>query len=90
MIWTDVLGIREIGINDDFLELGGQSLLAIQLLSRVHRDFYIELPLDFVFSGTFTIAEIAKAIDEYEIGQASDEELSAIEAKLLRDSRGDH
>ncbi len=37
--WSEVLGIKEIGIGDDFFELGGDSLIAIQMISRLKKNF---------------------------------------------------
>ncbi len=42
-IWGDFLGIRDIGIEDNLFELGGDSLLAIQLLARVSSVYDVEL-----------------------------------------------
>jgi surfactin family lipopeptide synthetase B/lichenysin synthetase B len=36
-IWEDLLGIRPIGINDDFFELGGQSLNGVLMISNIHK-----------------------------------------------------
>ncbi len=44
-IWQRVLGIEKIGIFDDFLELGGDSLAALQLMSRLREAFDVEPPL---------------------------------------------
>jgi acyl transferase domain-containing protein len=44
-IWQSLLGIEQIGVHDDFLELGGNSLLATQLFSRLRKVFQVELPL---------------------------------------------
>src|SRR6185369_10375683 len=44
-IWTKLLGINRIGINDNYFELGGDSLLATQLVSQVRNVFEVELPL---------------------------------------------
>src|SRR6185369_14260264 len=41
-IWQRVVGIGNIGINDDFLELGGDSLAALQLMSRLRETFDVE------------------------------------------------
>jgi non-ribosomal peptide synthase protein (TIGR01720 family) len=47
-IWSDVLGIDEINVNDDFFELGGDSLLSIRILSKAtSAGFEIE-PEDFL------------------------------------------
>jgi amino acid adenylation domain-containing protein len=36
-LWADVLRVKQVGINDNFLELGGDSILSIQVISRAHR-----------------------------------------------------
>ena len=38
-IWSEVLGLKRVGIHDNFFELGGHSLLATQLISRVRDAF---------------------------------------------------
>ncbi|MGG1245361.1 amino acid adenylation domain-containing protein [Bacillus cabrialesii] len=49
-IWEDVLNKQQIGIRDDFFQLGGQSLKAAALVSRIHKKLNVELPLSEVFS----------------------------------------
>ncbi|NMG20299.1 type I polyketide synthase [Brasilonema bromeliae] len=44
-IWQEVLGIAQVGIYDNFYELGGDSLIATQLVSRLRAKFPVELPL---------------------------------------------
>lgn len=44
-IWQETLGIESVGIYDDYFELGGDSLLAIEIMSRIAETFKIELPL---------------------------------------------
>ncbi|HXQ69968.1 MAG TPA: amino acid adenylation domain-containing protein [Pyrinomonadaceae bacterium] len=57
-IWQRVLGIENIGINDDFLELGGDSLAALQLMSRLRETFDVEPPLARFFESP-TISSVA-------------------------------
>ncbi len=61
-IWQSLLGVRPIGIQDSFLELGGHSLIAIQTISRLHEAFQISLPLSLVLSAS-TVAELALAVE---------------------------
>jgi amino acid adenylation domain-containing protein len=79
-IWMNVLGIDRVGIHDDFFELGGDSILATRLASRVRRIFGIELPLRELFWKT-TVSELAAAIEELVIEQL--ENLSEEEAEQL-------
>ena len=59
---SEFLGIAPIGINDNLFELGGDSLMAIQLLSKVQKQFGVELqPAEFFKQPT--IAELAASIE---------------------------
>ena len=60
-IWNQVIKIENIGINDDFFELGGDSLLAIQVVSRIREILNIEIPISLLFEYP-TIAQIAQNI----------------------------
>jgi acyl transferase domain-containing protein/acyl carrier protein len=44
-IWQSLLGLRDVGIHDDFFDLGGDSLLAIRLLSRCREEFQVDQTL---------------------------------------------
>ncbi len=56
-IWRDVLGTDEIGVHDDFFELGGDSLLSIRVISRAGREGLEIAPADFFDHPT--IAQLA-------------------------------
>jgi acyl transferase domain-containing protein/thioesterase domain-containing protein len=60
-IWQHFLGIKEVGIHDDFFELGGQSLLAVTILSEVERVFGKRLPLA-AFIQAPTIHQFAQVV----------------------------
>jgi amino acid adenylation domain-containing protein len=62
-IWQDVLGIDKIGITDNFFNLGGHSLTATMLASRIHKTFNVKIPLTTIFV-TPTIEGIAGFIKE--------------------------
>ncbi len=64
-LWQEVLGINPIGVSDNFFDLGGHSLKATSLLSRVRRIFRTELPLIVVFQAT-TVESLACALVEHE------------------------
>jgi hypothetical protein len=69
-LWCGLLNIPAAGIHDNFFELGGHSLLAVQLLSRVRQIYGVDLSLEVVYSGEFTVAELAKAVELKEIEQS--------------------
>jgi acyl-CoA synthetase (AMP-forming)/AMP-acid ligase II/FPC/CPF motif-containing protein YcgG/acyl carrier protein len=60
-IWAEVFGTRPIGVEDDFFDLGGQSLTATRLLARVSDAYGVELPPRFVFEAR-TIAAQAQRL----------------------------
>ena len=60
-IWWELLGVENLGAHDSFLEVGGDSLLAVQMLARLRQVFEVELPLRVVFEGP-TVAALAEAV----------------------------
>ena len=60
-IWAQILGLDQVGINDDFFSLGGHSLLATQVLSRVRDQLEINLPLKYLFRYP-TVEELGQVI----------------------------
>lgn len=61
-IWTEVLGVDALGIEDDFFALGGQSLAATQVAARLRDAFDVDLPPTAVFEHP-TVAELASALE---------------------------
>jgi amino acid adenylation domain-containing protein len=57
-IWAEVLVLKQVGIHDNFFDLGGHSIKAMQIVSRIRQTFLVEIPLRSLFE-TPTIAEIA-------------------------------
>ena len=60
-IWADVLQVDEIGVDDDFLDLGGDSLLAARVVSRVIDALMLDLPMH-VLVDSPTVAAMAMAV----------------------------
>jgi len=60
-IWAAVLEPDEVGIHDDFVELGGNSLAASQVIARVAETFHVDLPLSTLFD-TPTVDGVSAAI----------------------------
>ena len=59
-VWSDVLGVEPVGRDDGFFELGGSSLLAIRMVTRVREDLGIDVPLVHLFDQP-TLAGFAAA-----------------------------
>ena len=60
-IWEDILNIKEIGINNNFFEIGGHSLRATALTSRIYKEFGIRIALSSIFENP-TIKELSKLV----------------------------
>jgi amino acid adenylation domain-containing protein len=80
-IWAEVMEWERVGIYDDFFELGGNSLLATQIVSRVRAAFGVQVPLGALFEGP-TVAQLSAIVEEAQNRGAVIEEPS-----LLRLSR---
>ncbi|WP_172844399.1 non-ribosomal peptide synthetase [Tumebacillus algifaecis] len=61
-IWSELLGVAEIGVHDNFFTLGGHSLLATKLITRVRGHFQVEIKMLSLF-GAATIAQLAALIE---------------------------
>jgi len=61
-IWAELLGVQTIGIDDDFFDLGGQSLVAIKVVARLGDVFAVDLALRHLFDRP-TVAGLAEIID---------------------------
>ena len=57
-----MLGIQAVGIDDNYFELGGDSLLAVQIISKINVDFNLNLPIREFFSYR-TIRQLAGFLD---------------------------
>ncbi|MBD9358039.1 non-ribosomal peptide synthetase/type I polyketide synthase [Methylomonas albis] len=64
-LWQNLLGFAEIGIDDDFFELGGDSMLAIRLLSGIKEKFARQLPLTVLLDKP-SIRQLAQTLDQPE------------------------
>jgi len=70
-IWQELLGVDEIGIFDNFFDLGGHSVLGIQLVARVRQAFGREIPVNVIFERS-TVESLADFIAGDDGGAADD------------------
>ncbi|MGZ4122551.1 MAG: amino acid adenylation domain-containing protein, partial [Tumebacillaceae bacterium] len=61
-LWQDVLGVERVGLHDNFFDLGGHSLKAVQLISKLAKHMEVELALTDLFNYP-TLQELAQQID---------------------------
>jgi len=62
-VWKELLGIAELGVEDNFFDLGGHSLLVTRLMSRVRDAFSVDIPLRPLYEQP-TIAKLAELIEQ--------------------------
>jgi amino acid adenylation domain-containing protein len=72
-IWAEILHVERVGRHDNFFQLGGHSLLATQVMSRVSREFQVEVPLRELFEQP-NIANLAALIERLHTEQQENEE----------------
>ncbi|QSQ25804.1 amino acid adenylation domain-containing protein [Pyxidicoccus parkwayensis] len=75
-IWRERLGRSDFGVHDDFLELGGNSLMAAQMLTRLREAFPVQLPLSDLFEAP-TVAGVAARI-QARLGTGAEREEAAL------------
>ena len=81
-IWREILGLKQVGIYDNFFDLGGHSLMATQVISRLRNAFQVEsLPLRRLFE-TPIIAELVTAVVQFQVEQEDEEEMRQILDRL--------
>ncbi|TPG68112.1 amino acid adenylation domain-containing protein [Brevibacillus laterosporus] len=68
VIWSEVLGVPRLGATDHFFYLGGHSLKATMLVSRIYKQFNVDVPLKMVFQRP-TVRELAAYLTQAEAGR---------------------
>jgi amino acid adenylation domain-containing protein len=79
--WQEVLGVPGIGVLDDFLDLGGNSLKAMQIITRLQDTLEHVLPLESLFS-LANVKEQAAAIGQHLAAATNGDENAALIAEL--------
>lgn len=62
-VWEQALGIEGIGALDNFFDLGGESLLAVQTASQLKKVFQMEIPVVSLYEG-LTVRSLGKLLDD--------------------------
>ena len=76
-IWSEVLDLDEVGVRDNFLDIGGHSLAATRIVSRVVAQFRIEISLQSLFQCP-TVAEMAAEIEKHLETISNEKQLAAV------------
>ena len=79
-IWQALFGVERVGVHDDFFELGGNSLLGIQLASRLRDFFQVEIPLGQLFE-TPTVSHLALLVSQ-KLAQKEPDAMAELLAEL--------
>ncbi|MBW4617801.1 MAG: amino acid adenylation domain-containing protein [Cyanosarcina radialis HA8281-LM2] len=80
-IWSEVLSLDRVGIDDNFFDLGGHSLSATQIVSRLRQAFQIQLPLRYLFDFP-TVADLGAIVAQKLAEQTDSEVLAQMLAEL--------
>jgi acyl-coenzyme A synthetase/AMP-(fatty) acid ligase/acyl carrier protein len=81
-LFAGVLGLEQVGVNEEFFQLGGHSLLAMGLISRLSDRFDVEVPLAALFEFS-TVEQITRYIEDRGGGAAEPEPLRPARAPAL-------
>jgi acyl carrier protein len=87
-IWADVLALTQVGVHDNFFDLGGHSLAATRVVSRVIQQFQIDIPLQSVFQSP-TVADVASVITAHQGKKLGESQLKTILDELASLSDAD-
>jgi acyl carrier protein len=79
-MWAELLRCERVGIDDDFFDLGGDSLLAVQLMARLRATFPADLTASALFRSS-TVEQLAQSLVAHETRPGEMEKTAAI---LLR------
>lgn len=61
--WAGLLGVKKVGVNDNFFDLGGHSLIAVRLFRMIKAEYAVEFPISVLFEAP-TIAKCAALLEQ--------------------------
>jgi acyl carrier protein len=76
-IWGQVLAVDRVGVDDDFFDLGGHSLLGVKMLARVQDTLGVEINLARLFDSS-TVRELAEAVTAELMSDVGEDELASL------------
>jgi acyl carrier protein len=62
-LWSEILGINKIGVFDNFIKIGGDSLSGIRLMAKLNETFELDLPINVIFEKT-SVASMSTYVEE--------------------------
>ncbi len=80
-IWSEALGVSQVGLSDEFFAVGGNSLVAVQLIAQVRKELGVRLPMRSIFENP-TVAGIATLIEQIRGAAQQDGKPSSVTAPL--------
>ena len=80
-MWREMLGLEEVGVDDNFFDIGGDSLQATRLLARLEESHGVALPLKQLFEAA-TVSQLAVVLVQQQAAQADPQELLAALAEV--------
>ncbi|HEU4595412.1 MAG TPA: polyketide synthase dehydratase domain-containing protein, partial [Pyrinomonadaceae bacterium] len=80
-IWQEILNVGEVGIHDNFFDLGGDSLLATQLIARLDDGFGVDLSLRTLFEAP-TVAELVVSVVQKQAERVDAERMAELLSKI--------
>lgn len=81
-LWADALGKQPPSFDADFFDVGGTSLALVRFLGGVQDTYGVELPMDQLFTGGFSVSYAAAAVEELLLAGVDPNELDTLVAEL--------